>query len=54
MRDVVQIEVERDGFLCFSLLGERKFLKGKLKNIDFLQEHSVVFEKEEKSHHGQL
>ncbi len=50
MRDVVQIEVERDGFLCFSLLGERKFLKGKLKNIDFLQEHSVVFEKEEKSH----
>ena len=54
MRDVVQIEVERDGFLCFGLLGERKLLKGKLKNIDFLQEHSVVFEKEEESHHEQL
>ena len=54
MQDVVQIEAERDGFLCFGLLGERKFLKGKLKNIDFLQEHSVVFEKEEKSHHEQI
>lgn len=43
MRDVVWFEAEGNGFLCFSLLGE-----GKLKNSDFLQEHSVVFEKEER------
>jgi len=46
MRDVVWIEAEGNGFLCISLLGERKFLEGKLKNIDFLQEHAVVLEKE--------
>ncbi len=45
MRDVVWIEAEGNGFLCFSLLGDRKFLKGKLKNIDFLEEHKVVIEK---------
>lgn len=44
MRDVVQVEAERDGFLLFSLLGEQKYLKGKLKSIDFLREHSVVIE----------
>lgn len=54
MSDVVQIEAGGNGFLCFSLLGERKFLKGKLKTIDFLEEHSVLFEKEEKSHHEQI
>lgn len=45
MRDVVWMEAEGNGFLCFSLLGDRKFLKGKLKNIDFLEEHKVVIEK---------
>ena len=44
MRDVVQIEAEDDGFLLISLLGEEKFLQGKIKSIDFLKEHSVVIE----------
>ena len=44
MRDVVQVEAKRDGFLLFSLLGEQKYLKGKLKSIDFLTDHSVVIE----------
>ena len=45
MRDVVWMEAEGNGFLCFSLLGDRKFLKGKLKTIDFLEKHTVVIEK---------
>lgn len=44
MRDVVQVEAERNGFLLLSLLGETKFLEGKLKSIDFLEDHSVVIE----------
>jgi predicted RNA-binding protein len=46
MRDVVQLEAEEDGFLLVSLLGEKKFLKGRLKSIDFLREHSVIIQKE--------
>lgn len=46
MRDVVQLEAEKDGFLLVSLLGEKKFIKGRLKSIDFLREHSVIIQKE--------
>jgi len=46
MRDVVQLEAEKDGFLLVSLLGEEKFIKGRLKSIDFLREHSVIIQKE--------
>jgi len=53
MRDVVQIEAERDGFLLVTLFGEEKFIKGKLKSIDFLKEHSVILESGE-SHYGQV
>jgi predicted RNA-binding protein len=45
MCDVVQIEAERDGFLLFTLFGEKKFIEGKLKSIDFLKEHSVIIQK---------
>jgi len=46
MRDVVQLEAEKDGFLLVGLLGENKFIKGRLKSIDFLREHSVIIQKE--------
>jgi predicted RNA-binding protein len=46
MSDVVQLEAEKDGFLLVSLLGERKFIKGRLRSIDFLREHSVIVQKE--------
>jgi predicted RNA-binding protein len=46
MRDVVKLEAERDGFLLVTLFGEEKFIKGKLKSIDFLKEHSVIIQKE--------
>ncbi|GAG96762.1 unnamed protein product [marine sediment metagenome] len=45
MSDVVQIEAERDGFLLVTLFGEEKFIKGKLKSVDFLKEHSVIIQK---------
>ncbi len=45
MRDVVQLEAEEDGFLLVGLLGEEKFIKGRLKSIDFLREHSVIIQK---------
>jgi len=46
MRDVVQLEAKKDGFLLVTLLGEEKLIKGRLKSIDFLREHSVIIEKE--------
>jgi predicted RNA-binding protein len=45
MRDVILVQAENSGFLLVTLLGEEKFLEGRLKSIDFLREHSVVFEK---------
>jgi len=45
MRNVVQLEAEKDGFLLVGLLGEEKFIKGRLKSIDFLREHSVIIQK---------
>lgn len=47
MRDVILVQAEGNGFLIFTLLGEGKFVEGTLKSIDFLSEHSVVFEKQE-------
>lgn len=45
MRNVILVQAENSGFLLVTLLGEEKFLEGRLKSIDFLKEHSVVFEK---------
>jgi predicted RNA-binding protein len=44
MRDVVYIEAENNRYHLVSLMGEKKSLDGKLKSIDFWQEHSVVIE----------
>jgi len=44
MHDVISVEAKNNGFLLTALLGEGKFLVGKLKSIDFLSEHSVVIE----------
>lgn len=44
MHDVISVEAKNNGFLLTALLGEEKFLEGKLKSIDFLSEHSVVIE----------
>lgn len=44
MKDVARMEADADGFSLFDLFGERTFVRGRIKSIDFVQEHSVVFE----------
>jgi len=45
MENVAYMEAKDDGFLLVGLLGEQKFVQGKLRSVDFVQEHSVVLEK---------
>jgi predicted RNA-binding protein len=42
MRDVAQMEAHKDGFMLIGLLGERKFVRGKVRTIDFVDKHAVV------------
>lgn len=44
MRDVVWVEAANDHFRILNMFGEEKRLHGKVKSIDFWQEHSVVIE----------
>jgi predicted RNA-binding protein len=46
MRDVIYIDAEKTGFRLTNLSGEEKCLQGKIKSIDFWQDHSVVIEQE--------
>jgi predicted RNA-binding protein len=45
MREVSQMEAKDDGFVLINLFGEQEFVRGKIKSIDFIDEHSVVLEK---------
>ncbi len=42
--DVALLEAEGNGFLLTTLLGEQIFIAGRIKSIDFIQDHSIVFE----------
>jgi len=42
MRDVAQMEAKNNGFVLVGLLGEQKFVQGKVSHIDFVDKHSVV------------
>jgi len=44
MQDVVYIEAENSRFRLINLIGEEKYIEGKLKRIDFWEEHAVVIE----------
>jgi predicted RNA-binding protein len=46
MRDVAEMEAEGEGFNLFNLMGEKRFVKGRIKRVDFVDEHTVVMEKE--------
>jgi len=48
MQDVAQMESNQKGYLLIGLLGDQKFVKGRIKSIDFVDDHTVVLEKEEK------
>ena len=46
MRDVAEMEAEGDGYFLVNLFGERKFIKGSIKRVDFVDEHTVEIERE--------
>jgi predicted RNA-binding protein len=45
MEDVAQMEAKNEGFLLTGLLGEEKFVQGRIKSVDFVDAHSVVLGK---------
>jgi predicted RNA-binding protein len=44
MKDIVRIESQNNGFRLIGLLGEEKSIRGKIRSIDFIDRHSVIFE----------
>jgi predicted RNA-binding protein len=48
MQDVAQMEYNQEGYRLIGLLGDQKFVKGTIKSVDFVDDHTVVLEKEEK------
>jgi len=42
MREVAQMEAHNNGFWLTGLLGERKFVQGIVRTIDFVNKHRVV------------
>ena len=48
MQDVAQMEYTQEGYLLIGLLGDQKLVKGKIKSVDFVDDHTVVLEKEGK------
>ena len=46
MRDVAEMEAEGDGYFLVSLFGERRFIKGSIRRVDFVDEHVVEMERE--------
>jgi len=52
MQDVAQMEYNQEGYLLIGLLGDQKFVKGTIKSVDFVDDHTVVLEKEGKETGG--
>ena len=48
MQDVAQMEYNQGGYLLIGLLGDQKFVKGRINSVDFVDDHTVVLEKEVK------
>jgi predicted RNA-binding protein len=44
MRDVARIEAGPEGFALIDLFGEKTFVRGSIKTIDFIDKHTVVIE----------
>jgi len=44
MQNVVRIEAENRGYRLVGLLGEEKYIEGRVRIVDFLEEHSVLIE----------
>ena len=48
MQDVAQMESNQERYLLIGLLRDQKFVKGTIKSVDFVDDHTVVLEKEGK------
>jgi len=48
MQDVAQMQSNQEGYLLIGLLGDQKFVKGRIISVDFVDDHTVVLEKEGK------
>ena len=48
MQDVAQMQSNQEGYLLIGLLGNQKFVKGRIKSVDFVDDHTVVLKKEGK------
>jgi predicted RNA-binding protein len=46
MQDVAQMESSQEGYLLIGLLGDQKFVKGRIMSVYFVDDHTVVLEKE--------
>jgi len=46
MRDVAEMEAEGEGYNLYNLIGEKRFVKGSIKRVDFVDEHTVEIDKE--------
>jgi len=47
MQDVAQMEYKNGGYLLMGLLGDEYLVKGKITKIDFVNEHSVILERDD-------
>jgi predicted RNA-binding protein len=45
MQDVAQMESNQEGYFLIGLLGDQKFVKGRIISVDFVDDHTVVLEK---------
>lgn len=45
MQDVAEMEAEGEGFNLFNIMGEKRFVKGSIKRVDFVDEHTVVMDR---------
>ena len=44
MQDVAYMEYQKGGFILTGLLGNKEFVEGMIKTIDFVDDHDVVIE----------
>ncbi|MGD2096704.1 MAG: CooT family nickel-binding protein [Desulfobacterales bacterium] len=44
MQDVAKMQSSGDGYLLIGLLGDQKTVAGRIAQIDFVDEHSVIIE----------
>lgn len=45
LRDVAFLEAEDNGFMLVTLMGDRNHVEGRIRSIDFMNEHTIVFER---------